>query len=105
MASIKTSLGRRVSLCPPHERSDSPNASMVDSSTVRKSITQHPRQRDQETATVQEQQNQLAQQRLSLVNAVKIVDDWHRRNSIDDSSNEIHEFYTCVPKKSDQIKK
>ncbi|CAF3514256.1 unnamed protein product [Rotaria sp. Silwood2] len=62
MTSIKSSFVRRTSLCPPHERSDLPNASMVDGSSVAKSLTQHPRQRDQETANVQEQQNELAQQ-------------------------------------------
>ncbi|CAF0851686.1 unnamed protein product [Rotaria sp. Silwood1] len=99
MTSIKSSFVRRTSLCPPHERSDLPNASMVDGSNVPKSLTQHPRQRDQETATAQDQQNQLAQQRLSLINAIEIVKTWHKTNSINDPTNQIHQSDTNVQRK------
>ncbi|CAF2415324.1 unnamed protein product [Rotaria sp. Silwood2] len=105
MTSIKSSFVRRTSLCPPHERSDLPNASMVDGSSVAKSLTQHPRQRDQETANVQEQQNELAQQRLSLINATDIVKNWHKRNSADDPTNEISQSNINVRRKNNSIKK
>ena len=105
MRSIKSSFARRTSLCPPHERSDSPNASMVDRSTVPKSLTQHPRQRDQETADVQEQQKILAQQRLSLIHAVEIVKNWHKRSPIDDGTNELHQSGTDTQWRNNQINK
>ncbi|CAF0878924.1 unnamed protein product [Rotaria sordida] len=105
MTNIKSSFVRRTSLCPPHERSDLPNASMVDGSSVPKSITQHPRQRDQETATVQDQQNQLAQQRLSLINAVQIVKNWHKKTPMDNPTNEIHQSDINVHRINNLIKK
>ena len=105
MRSIQSSFVRRTSLCPPNERSDSPNASMVDRSTVPKSLTQHPRQRDQETADIQEQQKILAQQRRSLIHAVEIVKNWHKRSPVDDSTNEFHQSSTDTQRKKNQINK
>ena len=93
MTNIKSSFIRRSSLCPPHERSESPNAALVDESNVQKSLTCHPRQRDQETATLQELQKQIAQQRQSLVNAENMVEHWHKRDSHEDATKVIHGFY------------
>jgi hypothetical protein len=76
MTSIKSSSKLRSSLCPPRGRNDSPNASMVDRSNVTRSIKEHIRQRDLETATIQEQQEQLAQQRPSLEHAFQTLKDW-----------------------------
>lgn len=85
MTSIKSSFIRRTSLCPPHERIDLPNPPMVDRSNVPKSITQHPRQRDQETANAQEQQNAVEEQRRSLFNAIETLKSWHKRSPIDNA--------------------
>ena len=93
MTNVKSSFIRRSSLCPPHERSESPNAALVDESNVQKSLTCHPRQRDQETATLQEQQKQIAQQRQSLVNAENMVEHWHTRDSHEDATKAMHGFY------------
>ena len=78
---------------------------MVDGSNVQKSLTHHPRQRDQETVTAQEQKNQLDQQRLSLLNAVSFVQDCRKRSSIDESNNVVHQFYTAPLKRTEQSKK
>jgi hypothetical protein len=102
MTNVKSSDIRRTSLCPPRPQADRdpPNASMVDGSSVRKTLTKHHLQHDQETATVQDHQKQLDEQRPSLVAALKIIEVWDKRNSIEHSTSEIHQFHT-----NNQIKK
>ncbi|UJR23486.1 hypothetical protein I4U23_026485 [Adineta vaga] len=92
---------RRISLPLPHERNDPPNAAMIDRSQVRISLIEHQRQRDQETATVQEREKQLNQQRHSLIAATEIVEHLHKINSTTDQ----HQFTSNIPNKKDQIKK
>lgn len=104
MTSIKSSYVRHTSLCPPHERSDLPNASMVDRSSVPKSLTQHPRQRDQETATAQEQQTKLTQQRLSLLNAIDTVKNWQKVNSIGNSTKSLSQSEIFISSKNNSVK-
>ncbi|CAF0749892.1 unnamed protein product [Adineta steineri] len=95
------SFKRRASLSLPHERIDPPNATMVDRNKVQISIKEHQRQRDQETATVQEREKQLNIQRHSLATATEIVEHLHKINS----ATETHNFVTNVKNKNNQLKK
>lgn len=107
MANKKSSFVRRPSLLPPHERNENPNATMVDSARVPKTLMQHPRQCDKDIETDQEQAKQLAEQRLSLIKAVKVVEDWHKRSSSTDTRKQLHTFYTppmVSPNRTTQIK-
>ena len=105
MANNKSTFVRRSSLCLPHDRNDAPNASLVDSSHVHKTPMQHPRQCDQDIESDQEHEKHLAQQRLSLINAVKVVEHWHQRDSVSNSKKEIHQFYTAPQNTTNQTKK
>lgn len=83
MTSQSPRSNRRPSLCPPHRDAASPNASMVDASNVQRSIVKHIQQRDQDTATEEEQKQKLNEQRFSLAHALKTLDDWHKNDSPD----------------------
>jgi hypothetical protein len=81
MTSIKSTSNPRPSLCPPLGDRNPPNAPMVDASNVEKSIRKHSRQRDQETATEEEQKKELNQQRLSLAHAFEQINTWKKIDS------------------------
>jgi hypothetical protein len=102
MTSTNSSDVRRKSLFPPCPQGDRdpPNAFMVDGSNVRKTLTIHHLQHDQETETLQDHQKQLDKQRPSLVTALKLIEVWDKRNSIENSKSELHKFHI-----NDQIKK
>jgi hypothetical protein len=97
MAGVKPTFNQRPSLCPPVGNRGSPNAAMVDASNVEISIRNHWRQRDQETSTVKEHEEQLDNQRPSLLHAKEIIDHWKKRDSTNDSKN--------IQTNNDQIKK
>ncbi len=96
MTSIKSISNPRTSLRPPLGNRSSPNAPMVDASNVPKTIINHIRQRDRETATVEEQEEAINQQRRSLANAYELIDGWKKTYLADNSTN--------VEKGNDQMK-
>ncbi len=87
MKSIKSTSERRSSLLPPRINGASPNAPMVLASNVPITVTKHNRQRDQQTESHKERNDQLNQQRHSLAQAIDVINSWKQKDSTNPSNN------------------
>ncbi len=85
---MKSTSERRSSLLPPRINGASPNAPMVLASNVPITVTKHNRQRDQQTESKKERNDQLNQQRHSLAQAIDVINSWKQK----DSSNNTDQY-------------